>query len=36
MGYSPFGAEFTCVLGEPGAVDERAQERIRRAILTHN
>jgi hypothetical protein len=30
------GAEFTCVLSEPGAVDERAQERIRRAILTHN
>jgi PilZ domain-containing protein len=30
------GVEFTCVLSEPGATDERAQERIRRAILTHN
>jgi hypothetical protein len=30
------GAEFTCVLSEPGEIDERAQERIRRAILTHN
>lgn len=36
-GLFTIGAEFTCVLSEPGDVDERAQERIRRAILTeHN
>jgi len=35
-GLFTIGAEFTCVLSEPGETDERAQERIRRAILTHN
>jgi hypothetical protein len=30
------GVEFTCVLSEPATIDERTQERIRRAILTHN